>query len=203
MSTLPPNLSGGSPAPTHADFNALRKFAIENALTSGAPGLRRRAFGGGSLVNPITGRRPRGFFAVNYPLDLTLTDAGATFTGTFRPGHVNGLIPSNFLSLTGIAKTGTVYIKIDVTLTNAAVQTAAFAATGTAPPAMPTTMGVPPTTVAILTHVVVAGTVYRVLGTGNPYLTASASFETDKVGAISPGERSTDVWYTYNLTSIA
>ena len=140
-----------------------------------------------------------GSASVSYPLDLTLTDAGATFTGTFRPGHVNGLIPSNYLSLTGIAKTGTVYVSIAVTLSNAAVQTATFATSGTAPAAMPTSMGVPPTSLSILTHVVVNGTVFRVLGSGNPRLIPAAIFETDKAGTINPGEKSTDVWYTYTL----
>jgi hypothetical protein len=165
----------------------------------------RKASMGGVVITPFTRARPvhSSAYSPVYPLDLTLADGGATYTGTFRPGHVNGLIPSNFLSLTGIPKTGTVYIKLDVTLANAAVQTAIFSQGGTAPAAMPTSMGVPPTTLSILTHVVVAGTVYRVLGSGNPYLTVAATFETDKAGTINPGERPTDVWYTYNLTSVA
>jgi hypothetical protein len=63
-------------------------------------------------------------------------------------------------------------------------------------------MGVPPTSLSILTHVIVAGTVFRVLGSGNPYLTPTAIFETDKAGTINPGEKSTDVWYAYTLSSV-
>lgn len=94
MSTLAPNLSGGSPAPTHADFNALRKFAIENALTSGAPGIRRRAFGGGSLVAPIPQRRNRG--GAITPRTLLVYDASepsdAKVSVTF--GQINGVTPT-------------------------------------------------------------------------------------------------------------
>lgn len=138
-----------------------------------------------------------------YPLDLTLIDSGGSFTGTFRPGYVNGLIPSNYLSLGGISKTGTVYIELNVTLSNAEVQTASFSASGSPPPAFPTNMSTPPTSLAILTHVVVDGIVFRVLGPGNPWLTVSAIFETDKTGSISPGEKSTNVWYSYSLTTVA
>lgn len=138
-----------------------------------------------------------------HPLDLSLINAGATLTGTFRPGVVNGLIPSNYLSLAGIAKTGLVYIGLNVTLTNAAVQTATFAASGSPPPAFPTSMGVPPTALTILTHVVLDGAAYRVIGPGNPWLTPAPIFETDKAGTISPGEKSTDVWYSYSLTTVA
>lgn len=140
--------------------------------------------------------------ATTYPLDLTLTDAGSTFTGKFRPGTVNGLIPDNYLSLTGISKTGTVYIGIVCTLANAAIQTATLATGAVWLDGMPTSMGVPPTNVNILTHVIVDGTIFRVLGPGNPWLTPAAIFETDKAGPLSPGEKSTDIWYTYNLTSV-
>lgn len=188
-------------------------LAVLNAHTAAIDALRvQRSVDMDALVtpegtlltirNPATIKRQSTTTSPSYPFDLTLTDAGATYTGNFRPGTVNGLIPSNYLSLTGIAKTGTVYIKIAVTLTNAAVQTATFSATGTAPAAMPTSMGVPPTSVEILTHVVVNGTVFRVLGPGNPWLTPTSIFETDKSGTISPGEKPTDVWYTYNLSSV-
>ncbi len=134
-----------------------------------------------------------------YPLDLSVSDAGATLTGRFRPGSVNGLLPSNFRSLTGISKTGLVYVKLDVTLANAEVQTAVFSVAGASPPAFPTVMGVPPTALSILTHVVLDGVVYRAINNGNLWLTPAAIFETDKVGAISPGERPTDTWYSYTL----
>ena len=99
--------------------------------------------------------------------------------------------------------TGTVYIGLNVTLSAAAVQTATFAVGSSPPPAFATSKGVPPTFVSILTHVVVNGSVIRVIGTGNPWLTPQAIFETDKTGAIAPGQKSTDIWYTYILTSQA
>lgn len=94
MSTIPPNLSGGAPAPTHADFAALRKFAIENALTSGAPGMRRRAFGGGSLMTPIPQRvrRPIGKEPSPFtPIDRT---DGSTLKVGFVVGRVNNVVPT-------------------------------------------------------------------------------------------------------------
>jgi len=197
----PPNPASG-PAASVAALERLRQFAISSNVTSG--GGLRKAFGGGSVFSIPETKRQRPSFggAAAYPFDLTLEDGGATYTGKFRPGTVNGLIPSNYLSLTGIAKTGTVYIGIVCTFSNAAIQTATFAAGIVWLDGMPTTMGVPPTDVNILTHVIVDGTVFRVLGPGNPWLTPAAVFETDKAGPISPGEKPTDVWYTYNLTSV-
>jgi hypothetical protein len=141
--------------------------------------------------------------STNYPLDLSLIDQGGSYEGVFRAGVINGLIPSNYLSLTGISKTGVVYIVLGVTLSNAAVQTASFSTSGSAPPAFSTSMGVPPTSLELLTHVVVDGIVFRVLGPGNPWLTPVVVFETDKTGSLSFGERPTDLWYSYSLTTIA
>jgi hypothetical protein len=136
-----------------------------------------------------------------YPFDLTLTDAGATFTGVFRPGTVNGLIPSNYASLTGISKTATEYIGIVCTLSNAAIQTAVLAHGTTPPPAYSVTKNVPPTDLNILTHVVVAGVIYRVLGPSSISVVPITSFATDKTTTLVPGEKSTETWYTYSVTS--
>lgn len=203
MTYIPPNPSGSGWVGGD-QANKMRAQSIAQQVT-GAQGVRRRIFSGGTILSPIPLPLPRRGIAsaTRYPLDLTLADAGATYTGTFRPGVVNGLIPSNYLSLTGISKTGLVYIGLGVTLTNAEVQTATFAQGASAPSAFPTSMGVPPTALTILTHVVLDGFVYRVIGPGNPWLTPSAIFETDKAGTISPGEKSTDVWYSYSLTTVA
>lgn len=139
----------------------------------------------------------------SYPLDLTLNDAGETYTGVFRPGTVNGLIPSNYTGLTGIAKTGTVYIKLDVTLSSAAPTLATFTASPTPPSTISPVKGVPPGSISILTHIIVDGTVLRVLGIGSPNILPKIAFETDKAGPIATGERNTDIWYTYQVTSSA
>ena len=202
MLTPPDPISG--PAASTAAYERLRQFAIANSITSGnGGGGLRKAFGGGSVFAlPERKRnRPSGSAAVAYPLDLTLEDAGATFTGVFRPGTVNGLIPSNYASLTGIAKTGTVYIGVVCTLSNAAVQTAVMAAEASPPPAYLVTMSVPPTDLSILTHVVVDGTVYRVLGPSSISVVPVVSFTTDKTTTLVPGEKSTNTWYTYSVTS--
>ena len=196
----PPNPASG-PAASVAALERLRQFAISSNVTSG--GGLRKAFGGGSVFSIPETKRQRPSFggAAAYPFDLTLEDGGATYTGKFRPGTVNGLIPSNYLSLTGIAKTGTVYIGIVCTLSNAAVQTAVFAAGGTPPPAYMVTMNVPPTDLSILTHVIVDGTVFRVLGPSSITVTPQTSFVTDKTTTLVPGEKSTNTWYTYSVTS--
>jgi len=170
-----------------------------NSIRQGVGYLYNRSVGGTSLMIKAGAG---GMAATEYPFDLTLIDAGGTYTGKFRPGTVNGLIPSNYLSLTGISKTGTIYIGIVCTFSNAEIQTAQFASGVVWLDGMPTSMGVPPTNVNILTHVIVDGTIFRVLGPGNPWLTPSAIFETDKAGPLSPGEKPTDVWYTYNLSSV-
>lgn len=182
-------------------LNAIVSCVRSSNLTPGVGYTYQKTSGGTSLV--IKGGR--GGELTKYPLDLTLVDAGSTYTGVFRPGHINGLLPSNYLELTGISKKAnvTTYISLNCTFSNAAIQTAIFANTTSWTEGMPTSMNVPPTNVKILTHVVLNGMVYRILGAGNPWLTPSASFETDKTGTISPGQRGTDIWYTYSLTTIA
>ena len=203
MSDLPPNLSGGVPWATPNDVNSVRQFALTNSAASGSPGILRQTFGGGTIYKRIERikRRGGGGAVVAYPFDLELTDAGGTFTGKFRPGTVNGLIPSNYASLTGISKTATVYIGVVCTLSNAAVQTAVMAAGASPPPAYQVTKNIPPTDLSILTHVIVAGVVYRVLGPSSISVVPVASFATDKTTTLVPGEKSTETWYTYSVTS--
>lgn len=92
MSTLQPNLSGGAPAPTHADFNALRKFATENAITSGAPGLRRRAFGGGSLITPIHQTRRRTAPPTVRTFFTTDESEGSSYKVKVTAGAINSIV---------------------------------------------------------------------------------------------------------------
>ena len=148
---------------------------------------------GGALI-------PTGGGSISFPLDLSLVDAGGTYTGVFRPGTLNGLIPSNYSGLTGIPKTGTVYIVLTATLSNGTPSIATFS-TSFSPPSPPEPQkNAPPTTASILTHIVVDGTVLRVLGSGSPFLTCVPVFETDKAGPLAPGERNTEIWYNYILS---
>jgi len=135
-----------------------------------------------------------------YPLDLVLVDNGGSYTGTFYPGTINGLLPSNYLALT-IPKTGTNYIILDVTLANAQVQTAVFSTSTSAPEGYPVTETTPPTNISILTHVVIDGAIFRVIGNGSQQLTPATMFYTDKTSTIAVGERPVIPWFSYTLTT--
>lgn len=144
---------------------------------------------------------PSGGGTIRLPLDLTLVDAGATYTGVFRPGTISGLIPSNYTGLAGIAKTGAVYIVLNTTFSSGAPTTASFATAGSAPAATSPTMGTPPSSLSILTHIVIDGTVFRVIGTGSLFAQSEIVFYTDKTGPVGVGEKPTDTWYTYNVVN--
>lgn len=207
MSTLPPDRSGGSPAPSNEAFNSLRAYAIANATGGTSLGMRRRTFAGGTIYSPIA--QPS--FRVNQtragPLDLQLVEQDGDTAGTmpyvgkFVPGTINGLIPSNFQALEGVARTGLIYVGLELTLSNATVQSAEFVMASAPFDAFPVVEGVPPTEATILTHVILDGVVYRAVAAGSLWLTPSVTFELEKPGPLSPGERNTVSWFTYVLTT--
>lgn len=200
MSLIPPNRSGAGWV-SGSQFNRLREAVVAQSMPSGAPGMRRRIFAGGTILTPIPQKQSRrGSPGPDYPLDLSLTDAGTDFTGVFRPGTLNGKLPSNYTSLTGIAKTGVVFIVLTGTMNDGQPAACTFSAESSAPDGYPVQIDVPPTTLEILTHVVADGQVFRVLGPSSITASVVESFRTAK-STTGPGERTFNSYYTYEVDS--
>lgn len=154
----------------------------------------------GTLIRPGSGGTSRRARSTEYPLDLSLIDAGATFTGVFRPGTLNGKLPSNYNALTGISKTGVVFIVLTGTMNNGQPTSCVFSTSGTAPDAPSVNQNLPPLTLPILTHIVADGVVFRVLGPSSITATVVESFRVEKASP-APGERTFNSFYTYEVSS--
>ncbi|MDF3056806.1 MAG: hypothetical protein K0R17_1021 [Rariglobus sp.] len=152
-----------------------------------------------TIRNPATGGG-RVRTTTTYPLDLSLTDAGATFTGVFRPGTLNGKLPSNYNALPGIAKTGVVFVVLTGTMNNGQPTSCVFTTAASAPAGYPVQIDLPPNTLPILTHVIADGIVFRVIGPTSITATVVESFRTAKT-TTGPGQRTFNSYYTYEVDS--
>jgi hypothetical protein len=127
-------------------------------------------------------------------LDLSIDGSG---NGVFLPGTINGLTPP--LTLSSIPTSGTRYIVLNTTWANAAISGATWSIETTPPPGSAVTQGAPPTSLAILTHVVVNGVPTRVIRCGNILVTPFEAFRTDKTPPLVAGERPWISWYGFQV----
>jgi hypothetical protein len=127
-------------------------------------------------------------------LDLSIDGSG---NGVFLPGTINGLAPP--LTLSSIPTSGTRYIVLNTTWANAAISGATWSIETTPPPGSAVTQGAPPTSLAILTHVVVDGVPTRVIRCGNILVTPFEAFRTDKTPPLVAGERPWISWYGFQV----
>jgi hypothetical protein len=135
------------------------------------------------------------------PFDLSFTAGGSPsdLTPTMRPGTINSVIPSNYLSIPDFSDTGTFYFVLSVTALNGQIVSATVALNGSAPAGIPVTMGVPPTAFDFLIGVVQDGVWYRSAPAGS---FTAVPFETFRAGITSPppGTLPYDIYYSWGVT---
>lgn len=133
------------------------------------------------------------------PFDITITEtAGPTFTATFQPGIINGLLPSNYLTGVVVPASGTRYLVLSCTASNGEITAAAFAADSTVPDAIAPSAGEPPTAFKLLIGVCIDAVATKVWGCGNIQAEGAESFRIQKVSPTA-GQLPYDVYYTWNL----
>ena len=99
-----------------------------------------------------------------YPFEVS--KIGATSL-RIRSGTINGLVPTGIAGTFTMVGSGTEYVIMTVSATNAAI-TGATIAVGTTPPVViPTTLGQPPTSFEVLLATVVNGKPVRTIGDGS------------------------------------
>lgn len=134
------------------------------------------------------------------PFDLEFSPGGSPgdLTPFMRPGTVNSVIPSNYLSLPDISDTGAYYFVLSVTTLDGQIATASVALNGSPPAGIPVAMGVPPTAFDYLIGAVVDGVWFRAAPTGS---LDAIPFETFRTGIINPtpGTLPYDIWYSWYL----
>ncbi len=135
------------------------------------------------------------------PFDLEFT-AGASpgdLTPSMRPGTINSVIPSNYLSIPDFADTGTFYFVLSVTALNGQVVSCTVALSGSPPAGIPVTAGAPPTSFDFLIGVVQDGVWFRSAPSGSFTATPVDAFHAAIV-APAPGTLPYDIYYTWAVT---
>lgn len=164
----------------------LRRIESTGAL-SGAPGG-----GGGTTVNNLLPL---------VPFEVTLADiGGGDLEAVVNPGTVNNILATNWLTPFTISAAGTHYLVADVVTADAEVTSHTLAMDASAPPGIPPTMGLPPTSFSVLIGVIIAGVWHRTLGPGSITATPVEAYRTTKVSP-APGTLPYDVWYSWAVSS--
>ncbi len=134
------------------------------------------------------------------PFDLTFTPGGSPgdLTPSMRPGTINSVIPSNYLSIPDIADTGTFYFVLSVTTLNGQIATASVALNGSPPAGIPVTAGTPPTSFDYLIGVVQDGVWFRSAAAGSFIATPVDAFHAAIVSP-APGTLPYDIYYTWSV----
>ncbi len=134
------------------------------------------------------------------PFDLTFTPGASPgdLTPSMRPGTINSVVPTGYLSLPDIADTGTFYFILSATALDGQIATASVAFSGSPPAGIPVTMGTPPTAFDFLLGVVQDGVWFRTAAVGSKTATPAETF---KAGITSPppGTLPYDIYYTWSV----
>lgn len=135
------------------------------------------------------------------PFDLTFTPgvAPGDLTPSMRPGTINSVIPSNYLSIPDFADTGTFYFVLSVTTLNGQVVSCTVALNGSPPAGIPVAAGTPPTSFDFLIGVVQDGVWYRSAPTGSFTATPLDVFHAAIVSP-APGTLPYDIYYSWAIT---
>jgi hypothetical protein len=130
-----------------------------------------------------------------YPFSVLIA---SSTTFTLRPGTINGFTPSNIGSTFTMTGSGTEYVVLDVTMTNAVV-TGATIRTPTptiAPAAMPVVNGSPPSSFAVLLAVLVSGKPFRTIGNGSLTATPFEAYRLERA-MLTPDSLPYDSYYSW------
>lgn len=183
------------------------EIAARTIMRSGGHLVQQRS-GGTVLAKRPTGLLPasrsRGSGSARQcPFDISVNyDAGlGLYFATFRPGTINQLLPSNYLTGVAVPATGTRYIVLSCTASNGKITSAAFAAESTVPDAIEPYAGQPPVAFKILIGIVIDTVATKVLSCGNIQASGVESFRLQKSGPAA-GELPYDVYYTWALAII-
>ncbi len=135
-----------------------------------------------------------------FPFDVEFTGSGTPLTASARPGTLNGLIPTNYLTTYSVTVPGVYYLVLSATAATGEIASCALSMPGSPPVGIPTIMGEPPLAFDYLLGVVIDGVWYRTIGNGS--LTAIGQ-EVFRVSQISPapGTLPYDIYYTWNIVN--
>lgn len=184
---------------------AMHKFIMSQRLVGG-PGVRVSYGPGGITLKGNARSIAKKAAAVEtgpFPFDVSFTPLGVgTQTAAVRPGSVNSIIPSNYLTTYAQNTTGTQYFLIANVTVAAGAVTGCTLSFGTSPPTgMPVTLSTPPTSFQVLIGVVIDGVWYRTIGDGSLQCTATEAFKEIAASPV-PGTSYYDLYYTWEVANV-
>lgn len=191
---------------TAARINAvqdiLRGLVKGDNIQSGL-NVKKRSVGGGVMLSSnAAGGAAAPAGNGPYPFDVSFAPLGAgTVTASIRPGSINSLIPSNYLTTYALTVATDYYVVLTATVTSGAVTASTLDMPTSAPGGMPVTVATPPTSFEVLLGVVLGGVWYRVIGDGSLQATSTIAFQTTRSSPV-PGTSYYDFYYTWALANI-
>ena len=177
----------------NAIMDSVRGLARGENIRPGI-GLRKVATADGFVMIPYPQRNTT---AARWPFDISVQSNKAYF----RAGTINGFLPSNYATGTGVNNSGTEYLVLDCTSSNGKITAATFGAQGLQPGSIQPTKGLPPTTFSLLIGVLVNGIPFKIWGNGNINATIIEAFRADR-DPITPGQLPYDIYYTWQFTVV-
>lgn len=128
----------------------------------------------------------------------------ATITGlnlTLTTGTVNGLIPTNVGSTFVVSATGTQYLLLSVSTSNAKVASSSFSVSATPAAAIDVVQGQPPATFDICIYVIVNAVAFRTIGNGSLICTPYEAWRFAKA-MTSPDSMPYDSYYSWRVSLV-
>lgn len=142
-------------------------------------------------------RQPRSAAAVvRYPFQPTISGT----TVTVRNGTLNNVAPTN-ISSSFYYPGGTYYLVLTCYSSSGVITSSALSIDGSAPSAISSSLGFPPTSFGILLYVLTGGAAIRVIGTGSLQAVASESLRVQKT-ITTPDMLPYDSYYTWQITNV-
>lgn len=131
---------------------------------------------------------------VFYPFDCTVTGSSMKV----RYGTINGLAPSNINSTFIISTSGTYYVLLSVTTSNAQVVSSSISVSASPASVMPVNLGQPPSTFDIPIALLNNGKPFRAIGPGSLVATPYEVYRLVK-SMTSPDSLPYDSYYSWRL----
>lgn len=130
---------------------------------------------------------------------FTATVAGLNLTLT--TGTLNGLIPTNVGSTFVVSSSGTQYLLLTVTTTNAKVVSSSFSISSSPASVIDVVQGQPPATFDICIYVIVNAVPFRVIGNGSLVCTPYEAWRFAKA-MTSPDAMPYDSYYSWRVSLV-
>lgn len=174
---------------TAAFYNEIREFMRSSKLTISGPGWSAAGRNGTSIAFPRQKPGTGGGVSVMPPWFPTTTGTSGSYTASFAPGTVGGIVPSNMFSAIALTQNQKNYLYLSVTAAAGVITGSTITASTTYPTLAASNTGSPPSSfiipVAIFDLTATKPAAYNIVGFGNIWVQPFISlWDTINTGAL-------------------